>query len=591
MRFHARLNLRASILFLSLVSTLWAADPRVKNIQTLKNAGGRVDWSANRNLIAFDQPGSDGYFDVYTMNPDGSNTVCLTCDKVPPNRHIGNPAWDPTGNWIAFQVQKVAAGPLDKLANPGAGANNDIWVMDAAGTKFYQMTNITAFQGGVLHPHFSHKGDLLMWAERLSGVGGGLYGIWAIRVADFRVTNGIPGISNVRTFQPGDQKFFYETHSFSPDDSKIYFSGNLALGQSELDIDIYSLDLQTEGLVNLTNTLDNWDEHSQISPSGNGIVWMSSTGNGSPRNGNVATDFWIMSPDGSNKVRLTYFNDSTAPEYSHLPFVTCADNSWSPDGTQFVATILTDPINSVGEIVLITLDTSSTTIHSASSAATVAAGSIVSAFGRGLSLSAAATTSTTLPLSLGGVTVAVTDSLGTQRNAPLFYASPGQVNYLVPDGTASGKATAAFTMNGKVASISTLQVAASAPGIYTASQNGKGVAAAYVQPVTQGLTLPYLLIFKCDLSGLNCASTPINLGVADQVYLDLFGTGLRGASNVTVLIGGQTLPVKYSGPQNTYPGLDQVVVLLPKSLAGLGEVDLTVMADGQAANTVRVNLQ
>ncbi len=577
--------------FLYAGGAAFAADSRVKKIQVLVSAGGRVDWSAARNLIAFDQPGSDGYFDVYTMQPDGSNITCLTCGKVPPNRHIGNPAWHPTGNWIAFQVQKISVGGLDRFANPGAGANNDLWVMDASGSHFYQLTDVTPFMGGVLHAHFSHRGDMIAWAERLQGLGGGLYGVWAIKVADFHVENNTPSISNIRTFQPGEQKFFYETHGFSSDDSKIYFSGNLTSGQSELDIDIYSLDLQTRQVVNLTHSLDNWDEHAQLSPSGNLIVWMSTMGNGSPKNGNVATDYWVMSPDGSNKTRLTYFNDRGAPEYMHLPFVTCADSSWSPDGTQIVATMLTDPINSGGQIALLTFDTSSTTVLSANAAATVAPNSIASAFGRGLALSTQATPSTTLPSSLGGVSVTVTDSAGATRNATLFYASPNQVNYLVPSETAAGKATASFVMNGKVASKSELQVARAAPGIYTASQTGKGVAAAYIQLVRGGAALPNALIFGCDSTGQNCASLPIDLGAADQVYLDLFGTGLRGAVSVTAQIGGQILPVAYAGPQNTFPGLDQVVVLLPRSLAGDGEIDLTVFADGQPANAVRVNLK
>jgi hypothetical protein len=52
---------------------------------------------------------------------------------------------------------------------------------------------------------------------------------------------------------------------------------------------------------------------------------------------------------------------------------------------------------------------------------------------------------------------------------------------------------------------------------------------------------------------------PIDLGPAtDQVFLILYGTGLRHQSNVR----------------------------LPRSLAGRGEVDVVMMVDGKAANTV-----
>jgi len=45
------------------------------------------------------------------------------------------------------------------------------------------------------------------------------------------------------------------------------------------------------------------------------------------------------------------------------------------------------------------------------------------------------------PTTFGGTTVAFTDSQGVAWQAPLEYVSPGQVNYIVPDGMALGQAT------------------------------------------------------------------------------------------------------------------------------------------------------
>lgn len=69
------------------------------------------------------------------------------------------------------------------------------------------------------------------------------------------------------------------------------------------------------------------------------------------------------------------------------------------------------------------------------------------------------------------------------------------------------------------------------------------------------------------------------------------GTGIRGRSlleNVKVTIGGLDAPVQYAGPQNEYPGLDQVNVAIPKALRGRGQVDLLLTVDGVAANPVRL---
>jgi uncharacterized protein (TIGR03437 family) len=91
-------------------------------------------------------------------------------------------------------------------------------------------------------------------------------------------------------------------------------------------------------------------------------------------------------------------------------------------------------------------------------------------------------------------------------------------------------------------------------------------------------------------------AAPIDLGPAtDQVYLELFATGLRGhgaASNsVTVTAGGVGLPVAYAGAQPQYVGLDQIDVLLPPSLAGKGDVVIQITVDGQAANPGHVTIK
>jgi uncharacterized protein (TIGR03437 family) len=45
-----------------------------------------------------------------------------------------------------------------------------------------------------------------------------------------------------------------------------------------------------------------------------------------------------------------------------------------------------------------------------------------------------------LPTTLGGVQVKVKDAAGVERNAPLFFVSAGQINFLVPQGTGNGTA-------------------------------------------------------------------------------------------------------------------------------------------------------
>lgn len=74
----------------------------------------------------------------------------------------------------------------------------------------------------------------------------------------------------------------------------------------------------------------------------------------------------------------------------------------------------------------------------------------------------------------------------------------------------------------------------------------------------------------------------------------LYGTGIRGRSSdgsVTCTVGGTAAAVSYAGPQGSYAGLDQVNVVLPRSLAGRGEVDVLLTVDGRAANPAKINIK
>jgi Tol biopolymer transport system component len=333
------------------------ADAEGVRAHTITTDGGRLDWSPDGELLAFDRRGPDGYFDIYTMKTDGTQVRCLTCDKPElPNKSIGNPEWHPSGQYLVFQVQNTFRGLgkiTDYFANPGAGVNNDVWVMDKDGRRFWRLTDVKPRQGGVLHPQFSRQGDRLLWAERLSSKGGS-WGTWALQVADFIIGDGGPVIRNIRTLQPGQQHKMYESHGFSPDGRQILFSGNLQEGQKEENADIYLYDLASQSLKNLTNTMDEWDEHAHFSPDGRSIVWMTNRDQTRYiRTGQPHTDYWLMDADGSNKRRLTYFNDPKHPEYIEGG-VTCADSAWSPDGRRLAAYLITD-VRKGGSIVMLDL--------------------------------------------------------------------------------------------------------------------------------------------------------------------------------------------------------------------------------------------
>jgi len=77
----------------------------------------------------------------------------------------------------------------------------------------------------------------------------------------------------------------------------------------------------------------------------------------------------------------------------------------------------------------------------------------------------------------------------------------------------------------------------------------------------------------------------------DRVMLRFYASGVHDASEVHLQIAGQDVPVRYSGASGHFPGLDEVTVDLPRSLAGSGDVDVVLTADGQTASPVHIHIQ
>jgi uncharacterized protein (TIGR03437 family) len=176
----------------------------------------------------------------------------------------------------------------------------------------------------------------------------------------------------------------------------------------------------------------------------------------------------------------------------------------------------------------------------------------------------------------GAVSAKLTDSVGVVRGVDLLYASDWQASLVLPRDVATGPAT--LVMAGMTAP---LEVARTAPGLFTADASGHGAPAGQALRVHAG---------GSQESG---PADAIDLGGADEtVYLILYGTGLRHfADPVTCTVGGRPAQVVFAGSQGGSPGVDQVNILLPPELKGAGRVDLIVTADGVATNAVTVVLR
>ena len=231
-------------------------------------------------------------------------------------------------------------------------------------------------------------------------------------------------------------------------------------------------------------------------------------------------------------------------------------------------------------------------VSAASYIGEVAADSIAAAFGANLAAGVAIAATLPLPTTLGGVTVKVTDAVGTTRDAPLFFVSPNQINYQIPTGVSVGIASiAVYNSGGTIVASGTTPIIPAAPSLFSANASGEGVPAALLLRV-RGDGLFYEPVARYD--GQRFVPVQIDLGPeSDQVFLVLYGTGFRsaGAANAMTTIGDAEAEVLYAGAAPGFAGLDQANVRIPRSLIGKGEVSIAFTADNRSANAVTINIR
>lgn len=266
-------------------------------------------------------------------------------------------------------------------------------------------------------------------------------------------------------------------------------------------------------------------------------------------------------------------------------------------GPATVTVVNPAPGGGVSAAVPLTIITRLTSISAASFLGGVAPESIVAGFGLNLATGVESATSIPLPTTLSGTRVRVRDSQGTERDAPLFFVAPSQINYLVPAGTAEGAATVTVISNNNVVGVGSLNVTNTAPSFFSANANGTGVAAAVIVRVKPDGTQTFEPVVRPEGSAL--VPIPIDLGPeGDQVIPIFYGTGFRNRANPTnvdgvrLTIGGVDVPVSYANIAPGFVGLDQVNAgPLPRSLAGRGVVDVVLSVDDKVANTVQLAIQ
>jgi uncharacterized protein (TIGR03437 family) len=212
----------------------------------------------------------------------------------------------------------------------------------------------------------------------------------------------------------------------------------------------------------------------------------------------------------------------------------------------------------------------------------VAPGSVVSIFGVNLAPSVVSGPASPMVQTLGGMTVTLGDSV-----LPMFFVSPTQVNFLLPDGTATGTATLTVNIVGQPNTTTPITVVQDAPGIFGQSANG----------------LTYAIAFHADGTQVT-ASSPAAAGETVTVYGTGFGpastprpygmpapSGLALTDPIAIQLNDQTVTPATATVLAGSIGIDSVAFAVPSGLPPASNATLTITVNGQASNTVTLPLQ
>ena len=212
-------------------------------------------------------------------------------------------------------------------------------------------------------------------------------------------------------------------------------------------------------------------------------------------------------------------------------------------------------------------------------------GSIVTAFGENLAGSRPDEIPIPLATELVGTSVRITDSAGVRLLCGLYFVSPTQINFVIPDEAALGSAVITVLRDGQEAASGPVTIEGVAPEFYALGPN-LGIGAMF--RIAADGTQSTVRLFEF-VNG-EVVPTAFSLGPSgDQLLLVLLGTGYRRSEVAEMRIGSAFLESNvvstvFHGELQGLPGIDQVISnVLPRRLEDFGGGIRDVRLDATAA--------
>jgi uncharacterized protein (TIGR03437 family) len=208
----------------------------------------------------------------------------------------------------------------------------------------------------------------------------------------------------------------------------------------------------------------------------------------------------------------------------------------------------------------------------------IAPGSIASAYGDfGNVATTPASSLNPMPRELAGLRLRINNV-----EAPRYFVSRGQINFVVPWATPTGRQTVEVVSGGNVVARGTVNVYAVGPGL----------ASSDTTPTRQGI------IQNQDFA-INSTSARARRGEVIQIYSTGCGvvtpalqdgvppTGLaNAAAPVKVFVSVEEATLQFAGAHPQFPGICQINAFVPNRSFVTGQVPVFVTVDGVASNPV-----
>lgn len=173
--------------------------------------------------------------------------------------------------------------------------------------------------------------------------------------------------------------------------------------------------------------------------------------------------------------------------------------------------------------------------------------------------------------------VSLRDQSGRTFSIEPIYASPRQINFVLPSEAAPGEAFLSVDGN-----TTALDIAAVAPGIFTANGMGGGLAAG--SAIRNGTASP---LGQCA-SAFACEPLPVVLPTGEEdLQIEIFATGVSGSGRIAATISGVEVPLTRIEHRSGYSVI-RARILSELQLRGI--LQMRIVADGVASNAAIIRL-